>query len=612
MRRFFKWTLALAVSVLLLIALLLVHTWYFKPLTADMFYTRVFAAYALKSPQMLSELRVLPPMLDFHSDDLDDVSPEAERELIEGGKKDLARLKSYDRGAMTGEARLSYDTLVHFMEAKVEGDRFRDHAFPVNQLSGMQMALPEFMVKVHEVDNVTDAHNYIERLSKFPVQFEQTIRKLKISEAKGILPPRFTIDHVVTQMTGFITPAPKQNTLYLTFAEKLGKVSPDEIGAAKKAELLAAAAKAIEDSVYPAYHSMIGHFTGLQVRTKASNGAWSLADGDAYYAYLVRLHTTTAMTPQQVHDIGLAQVARVGSEMDALLREQGLRDGTIGARVRTLSGKPEQLWPNTEEGKKAMLARYQEILNEIDKGAGAAFDKRPKMGVEVKAVPEYAQATAPFAYYTSGSGSRPGIMNVNLRNPGETPKFSMRSLTYHEGMPGHHFQVASAREIEDVPFFRTVIGFTAYTEGWALYSERLASELGFGNEPLDALGRLTYEMLRAARLVVDTGIHHKRWTREQAIAYMVDHTGMNEEKAASEVERYFVDPGQALGYEIGKLKILELRSRAQQVLGARFDLKQFHNEVLGHGELPLTVLENVIDDWIARNKGVVVAQKSGK
>ncbi|MES2316952.1 MAG: DUF885 domain-containing protein [Pseudomonadota bacterium] len=605
MKRVAKWTSGLLFSLVLLASILLAHTWYFKPVTIDLFYTRVFAAYALKSPEMLSTLHILPGFLDFHSDKFDDVSPAAQQTLMDGVKQDLATLRRYDRAGMNREGQLSFDTLVHFLQSRVDGERFRDHDFPVNQNDGVQSTLPDFMVNVHEVESRADADNYIARLMKFPQKFEQTRQQMALSEAKGILPPRFTIDKVLAQMKGFIAPAPRENILFVTFAEKLKKIPAAELDQDARASLLTAAAKAIDSGVYPAYRSLISHFTSLQQKTQANDGAWSMAQGDAYYAYKVRYHTTTAMTPEQVHDIGLAEVARVAAEMDVILKAQGLNGGSTGARVQRLSSRAEQQFSNTPDGRKAMLARYQDILSDIDKGMNAAFDMRPKLGVLVKAVPEYAQATAPLAYYSPGAmdGSRPGYFNANMRNPGETPKFAMKSLAYHEGIPGHHFQAALAQDMQDVPFFRTVISFTAYTEGWALYAEKLAGELGHGNEGLDALGRLSYEMLRASRLVVDTGVHSKRWTREQAIAYMVENTGMDQEKVVSEVERYFVDPGQALGYEVGMLKILALRERARKALGPRFDLKQFHNEVLGHGELPLTVLEGVVDDWIARKKG---------
>jgi uncharacterized protein (DUF885 family) len=272
--------------------------------------------------------------------------------------------------------------------------------------------------------------------------------------------------------------------------------------------------------------------------------------------------------------------------------------------VQQLASNPEQKYPGTEEGKKAMLTQYQRILDEINEGVASAFEIRPKLGVEVRQVPPESQEGAPGAYYMPGAfdGTRPGIFYANMRTPGETPKFAMRTVAYHEGIPGHHFQIQIAQELQGVPFFRKVIPFTAYQEGWALYAERLASELGFQKTPMDNLGRLRDEMLRATRLVVDTGIHYKHWTREQAITYMMDHTGMAEGDVIAEVERYFVDPGQALAYQVGMLKILALREQAREELGVKFDLKQFHNEVLSHGALPLTVLERLINEWIAQKK----------
>jgi uncharacterized protein (DUF885 family) len=251
-----------------------------------------------------------------------------------------------------------------------------------------------------------------------------------------------------------------------------------------------------------------------------------------------------------------------------------------------------------------MLVQYQAILDEINAGLGKAFDMRPKLGVVVKPVPEYAEKTAPGAYYEDGSfdGSRPGTFFANMRDTTETPKWAMRTLAYHEGIPGHHFQGSIAQEIPGLPFFQRVIPFTAYMEGWALYAERLAWELGFEKDPLDNLGRLRDEMMRAVRLVVDTGIHYKRWTREQAIQYMLENTGMAESDVTAEIERYFVDPGQALAYKVGMLKILQLREKAKAELGEQFDLAQFHDQVLDNGALPLELLERVIDDWVATTK----------
>jgi uncharacterized protein (DUF885 family) len=470
---------------------------------------------------------------------------------------------------------------------------------------GVQSSLPSFMTDVHQVTNATEAKDYIKRLDKFPLKFDQVIEGLKDRESKGLVPPQFTVEKVISQMEGFIGPPAKQHALYTTFKEKLDKVPADAIDEGERTRLLDKVAASIEHSVYPSYRKLIDYFVALKPKAQGNYGAWHMPGGDAYYAWAIRSHTTTDMSAEQIHKIGLDEVARVSGEMDAILRERGLVDGTVGDRVRQITKDPEQLFPDTPEGKKALIAQFQAILDDINGKLGPAFDARPKLGVEVRPVPEYSQATAPGAYYETGSfdGTRPGVFYANLRNVDEMPKFAMRTLAYHEGIPGHHFQLTIAQELKGVPFFRRVLPFTAYAEGWALYAERLAWELGFEADPLDNLGRLRDEMMRCVRLVVDTGIHSKHWTREEAIKYMLDNTGMVETDVTAEIERYFVAPGQALGYKVGMLKILELREKAKQALGPKFDIRQFHNEVLTHGALPMVLLERVIDEWIARTKG---------
>jgi uncharacterized protein (DUF885 family) len=460
------------------------------------------------------------------------------------------------------------------------------------------------MAQTHQVANRHDADAYIARLDLFPQKFAQVIEGLNEREAKGVVPPKFTIDEVLAQMRGFIASQPEEHMLYTSFKEKLDKLPEDAIPAADRDALLARVATSIEHGVYPAYRSLIEHFAALQPKVTRNDGAWSLPDGDAYYAWCVRMHTTTDMTPEQVHALGLAEVARVTAEMDAILKAQGLADGPIGPRVQQLAHAADATYPNTPDGKQAMLARYQAILDEVNAGLGSAFHVRPELGVVVKPVPAFSEKTAPGAYYEPGSfdGTRPGAFYANMRDTTENPKWGMRTLAYHEGIPGHHFQISIAQELKGVPFFRRVLPFTAYAEGWALYAERLAWELGFEKDPLDDLGRLRDEMMRAVRLVVDSGIHYKHWTREQAIQYMMDNTGMAESSVTSEVERYFVDPGQALAYKAGMLKILELREHAKQALGAKFDLGEFHDQVLTHGSLPLALLQRVIDDWITQKQ----------
>jgi uncharacterized protein (DUF885 family) len=599
-----QWLLTALMAIVLVVVLLITHTSYFKPLRLDWFYTRVFAEFALDSPELLSSLRVLPGWLDFYSGKLDDVSPAHDRKMMDRMKQDLATLDSYDRADLDREGKLSYDTLRYFLESQVEGEPFMNHGFPVNQMAGIQSALPEFMVQVHQITNQGEAEAYIARLGKFPLKFAQLLESLKLSESKGVLPPRFTVEKVLKQMNEFVATPSRAHPLYINMRDKLANVPAGAISEAARGRLLADTDAALTGKVYPAYRSLIAYFTALQTKATRNDGAWSLPNGANYYAWTVRKHTTTSLSPQQVHDLGLAEVARVGAEMDAILKQQGLAEGSIGARVQQLAARPDQQYPDTDEGRKAMLAQYQAILDEANQGLDGVFDMRPKLGVQVQAVPAASQATAPGANYQPGSfdGSRPGVFYANMRAPGETPKFAMRTLAYHEGIPGHHFQIAIAQELDGVPFFRKVIPFTAYQEGWALYAERLASEQGFEKTPLDNLGRLRDEMLRATRLVVDSGIHYKRWTREQAIAYMMENTGMGEGDVTAEVERYFVDPGQALGYKIGMLTILTLRENARHALGDKFDLKQFHNEVLKHGALPLTVLDRMVNDWVAQRK----------
>jgi uncharacterized protein (DUF885 family) len=602
MKRAAKWlggiTLGLVVPVLALAA----HTWYFKPLKLDWFYARVFAAYAIDSPEMLSDMRILPAWLDFYSTKLDDASPAHTRKQMAQLKQDLAVLESYSTEGLDAEGKLSYDTLRFFLKSQAEGERFIDHDFPVNQMMGVQSMLPQFMTDVHQVTNKGEAEAYIARLNLFPVKFGQVVEAIRLSESKGIVPPRFTVDKVLTQMKAVVAMPVKEHVLVTNMRDKLAKV--ENLSDTERGTLLAQTEKAVQQAVYPAYGKLIDAFTALQSKATANNGAWSLPNGEAYYAWAVRQHTTSDMSPQQVHDLGLAEVERVGAEMDAILKGEGLNEGSIGKRVQILASRPEQQFPNTEVGKKAMLAHYQAILDEVNKGLGPAFDVRPKLGVEVQAVPVASQATAPGAYYMQGSfdGSRPGVFYANMRAPGETPKFAMRTLAYHEGIPGHHFQVTIQQEMTGVPFFRKIIPFTAYQEGWALYAERLAAEQGFQKTPLDNLGRLRDEMMRATRLVVDSGMHYKRWTREQAIDYMMNTTGMSEGDVTAEIERYFVNPGQALAYKVGMLKILALREQAKKQLGDKFDLKQFHNEVLTHGALPMTLLEGVVNDWVAKRK----------
>jgi uncharacterized protein (DUF885 family) len=605
MKRILKWLAGLVGVVVVLAGAFFVHVWYFKPAKVDWFYTRVFAQFALVNPEILTSLRILDQYgLNFTADELSDSSPAAAEEALAKLKTDYQTFRSYDRAGYSGQELLSYDIWDFFMKTQVDGERWKYHNFPVNQMFGVQSSLPNFMADQHLVFNKRDADNYIARLQKFPKTFDDVIAGLKLREEAGVLPREFTVSKVLTQMRGFVEPKPTEHMLYTTFQKKLDKIAADKMDQPTRDALLASVAKEIEASVYPAYRTMIAYFEEIQPRANSNDGAWSLPDGEAYYAYEVYSNTTTTMTPEQIHQIGLAEVARIAAEMDAILIDAGLTEGTIGARVRALGRDPAQLYSDTPEGRQEILKEYMRIIAEINGGLDQWFAVKPKAGVAVERVPEFSEATAPGAYYQPPSldGARPGTFYANLRNVNEITKFGMRTLAYHEAVPGHHFQIAIAQELQGLPMFRKLLPFTAYAEGWALYAERLAWEAGFQSKPLDNLGRLQAEMFRAVRLVVDTGLHAKMWTREQAIGYMIDYTGMGDDEVAAEIERYIVIPGQALAYKVGMMKILELRERAKAELGDKFDIREFHDAVLENGSMPLTVLEQVVDNWIATRK----------
>ena len=605
MKRLLKWLAGLLLVAVLVGAAFFVHVWYFKPLDIDWYYTRVFTRYVLDDPELLSRLRLLEGMgITSHNDDLTDASPaRADRQMAQL-KADYATLQSYDTSDFAGQDRLSYDILEYFLGTQVRGERWRYHNFPVNQMFGVQADLPNFMADVHVVENERDARYYVARLDQFPRKFAQVLEGLKLREAAGVLPQQFVVEKVLAQMRGFVALGVEGNPLYTTFLEKLDKLPTAKLAASARTDLVAAVADSIENRVFPAYRDLIAYFEALQPKAVGNDGAWRLPDGDAYYAYAVATNTTTTMTPAQIHQVGLDEVARIGAGMDTILRNAGYSDGTIGARVQQVGDAPEQLYPDTDAGREQILREYQAIIDEISAGLDSYFTVKPKAGVQVKRVPAFAEKTAPGAYYQGAAldGSRPGTFYANLRNVGEIPRFGMKTLAYHEAVPGHHFQIAIAQELKGLPIFRRMVPFTAYAEGWALYAERVAAEAGFHKDPLTDLGRLQAEMFRAVRLVVDTGMHAQRWSREQAITYMRDNTGMGEDEVTAEIERYLVNPGQALAYKVGMNKILELRERARAALGTEFDIRDFHDEVLRNGSMPLSLLERVVDDYIARER----------
>ncbi|MBN2388277.1 MAG: DUF885 domain-containing protein [Anaerolineales bacterium] len=592
----------LAVLAVLLAWYLIALIWG-KPWSVKGLFMRTFLRFALKGPELLTMLGVLEKMgLHGHNAKLSDASVAYETRQLEMIKRDLRILRSYKRERQPPPIQLSIEVMDWFLGDIVRGERFRFHDYPLNQMFGIQSELPNFMMTLHPVVSKLEARNYVKRLSKFGIKFDQVLEGLKIREQKGVIPPKFVIRRVLDEMTAFVGKPATENPLYTTFKEKLEKL--EKVGQAGREKLLAAAAGEITRTVYPAYETLIAYFTELEGKATTDDGVWKLPDGEAYYAHCLRSNTSTDYTPEQVHEAGLKEVARIEAEMAAILKKQGHTEVLNPTRVLHDLGKEARfLYPNTEEGRAACLADYQSILDEMNAALDPILAVRPRAKLRVERVPEFREKTSAGAYYMPGDmgGARPGVFYANLRDMKETHKFGMKTLAYHEGIPGHHFQLSIAQELRGVPFFRRLLPFTAYAEGWALYAEKLARGLGmYTDDPYGELGCLDAELFRAVRLVVDTGIHYKKWSREKAIEYMQAHSAQDHDSVVSEVERYIVMPGQACAYKIGMLKMVELRDKAEELLGDRFDVRQFHDVVLKNGSLPLAILEQVVEDYIDR------------
>jgi len=602
LKKIFKYLGLFVLTILVVGGAFAAHEWYAKkPVMLRAFLERTLIKMAFDSPETLTSLGFLESVgIKGHNAELDDDSPEKGAELFKIVKEVKSTLKTYDDADLDEEQRLSKEIAMYLLDVADVAEEYRFHNYPVNQLFGVQNGYPSFMEAQHQVNTVEDAENYLSRLEKVKVKFSQTMKGLKIREQKGIIPPRFVIERVLTEMNDFVAKPIQENILYSSLAKKMAE--SNDITSEQQQQLLASAEQNIKNFVHPAYQLFIDYFTELENKAGTDDGLWRLPKGDIAYQQSLKFFTTTSYSADEIHNIGLSEVDRIQAEILTILQTEGFDiNAGFSSAIETLAADERFYYPDTDEGRAQILADYQTILDEISAGIDDAFRIRPKAGMEVVRIPEFKEKTSPGAYYQQPAldGSRPGRFFANLYDIKATPKYSMRTLAYHEGVPGHHFQVALAMELEGMPFFRRMSPFTAYTEGWALYTERLAWELGFQKDPFDNIGRLQAELFRAVRLVVDTGIHHKRWTREQAIDYMKTNTGMAQSDVVSEIERYIVMPGQATSYKVGMMKILALREKAKSALGAKFDLRDFHDVVLKNGAVPLDILERLIDRYIS-------------
>ncbi|MBL8643143.1 MAG: DUF885 domain-containing protein [Rhodospirillaceae bacterium] len=534
----------------------------------------------------------------------DDISEAHQQEDYELTQKDLADLKANFKPEKLDDAgQLSFRLFDARLTQEIANFKWRHHDYPINQMFGWQSEMPSFMININRVANKDEALSYIERLNGVPVLFDQIIDGLKLRDGMGVLPPKFVFEHVIRDSRNVIKGKPFDGDKDSALLEDIrGKIAKLDIPDAEKAALTADAEKALLTSVKPAYEKLIGVLEDQAKRATTDDGVWKLPDGEAYYQHMLKLHTTTTMTAQEIHEFGLKDVARIHGEIQEIMKKVDFK-GDLKAFFKFMLDDPQFYYPQTPEGKAAYVTKAQEVINAMTAKLDEAFLTKPKAALTVKPVEPFREASAGMAFYQPPGAfdGRPGTYYVNTYDMKALGTYELEALAYHEGIPGHHMQITIAQELKDVPSFRKFgNNYTAYTEGWGLYAERLAKDMGFYQDPYSDFGRLSMELWRACRLVVDTGIHapQYKWTREQVIKYLTDNTPNSEFDIVNSAERYIVMPGQATAYKVGMEKILALREDAKAKLGDKFNLGEYHDVVLKAGALPLTVLEERVAGWV--------------
>ncbi|TAA41885.1 DUF885 domain-containing protein [Corallincola spongiicola] len=560
----------------------------------------LYMAQLERSPEMLTILGIKQ---DY--DKWDDRSEEyaAQTQLLY--QEHLRRVQDIDSSELVGETALSYQLFKQYLQDKIDDYKWRYHSYPVEQMDGLQSHVPSLLINQHTVTSEEDALAYVARLYGVPGLFEQLLAQLKKREELDIIIPKFIIPLVISDSQSLLTGVPfeeadQDSTLFADFKTKLLALDLDD---EREQKLLDAAALALTEHVAPAYEKLIAYLQQLENKADNHAGVWKLPDGAQFYQSTLHFHTSTDLTAEQIHEIGLQEVARIHTEMRQVMLKTGFT-GSLREFFQFMREDPRFYYPNTDEGRAAYLQEATALIDNMKSRLDELFITQPKADLKVKAVEPFREKTAGKAFYEAPSldGSRPGTYYANLYQMSNMPSYQMEGLAYHEGIPGHHMQLAIAQELESLPLFRRLGDYTAYIEGWGLYSELLPKEIGLYQDPYSDFGRLAMELWRAARLVVDTGLHEKRWPRERAIAYLAENTPNALNDAERAIDRYVVMPGQATSYKIGMIKLLELREKAKQALGEKFDIKAFHDVILTHGALPLNVLETQVDSFIEQNQ----------
>jgi uncharacterized protein (DUF885 family) len=566
----------------------------------NQFLDAAFDEQIATNPQLLTQLG--SKQLYDRLNDYTDAYRERQLQL---GERHLAEMRRrFDPARLSPAGRLSF----RLFEKQVEDARaafpWRRHGFPATNNGSPMGNIPVFLINNHRVDSVQDAEAYVARLRDVERVMGEIGAGIREQAGAGIVPPAFNFAPVREDGRRILAGAPfaegADTPLFADFKAKVGRL---QIAQAEKDRLIAAARDALTGPFRRGYEAMFATLDAIEPRARGNNGAWSLPDGGAFYAHRLRQSTTTGISAEEIHQTGLRQVARIHGEMERIKARVGFA-GTLQQFFVHINEGAEFKYPNTDAGRQAYLADARRVIAQAMEAAPRWFRRLPQAPLEVRAVEAFRQETAAVAFYNrpSPDGSRPGIFYVNLADMNQVLRPQVEAIAYHEGAPGHHFQIALAQELPGVPKFRRFGGYGVYAEGWGLYAEGLGKEMGFYREPISEFGMLSTQLWRAIRLVVDTGIHHHRWTRERAIDYFMANGLLSRRDATKEVERYFNNPGQATSYMIGQLRILELRDRARRALGDRFDIRDFHAVVLENGAVPLDVLEELVDAWIASRR----------
>ncbi len=600
--KFIKYSLTLVVAIS---GLYLINLFLMKPVSIDHYLGKEVVMEMLDSPEMLTYLGILDRFnfITNHQSKLSDEGLEELEEGLEEMRQAKKILESYDDSQLSQQQSISKKIALFDLNNNIkQQEQFPFHNFPLNQIGGIHLNMIQFMTDIHPIRSGSEAAAYIDRMNMLDEVFESQMEILNAQKEAGIFPPRFVFDHVIRQLNEFLEGSKGSNPIRDVFQRKISEIDLSEEA---QAELMSDLDSAMQTSVKPGFNLLLDFMMETLPMANPNDGAWSLPNGDEFYALRLKAQTTTDYTAEEIHNIGLSEVDRISKRMQAILSELNYGDNLIvGEMMNKLNEDSQFLYADTPDRKSIVVNDYNDIVEETWLAAADSFHKMPESTVEVRAVPEYSEQNEAGGYYMSPAldGSRPGVFYANLYDIKQTPTYSMRALAFHEAIPGHHLQNALNMENEELTLFRRFGYYTsAFGEGWALYSERLSLELGMAKSLYDELGVLQSELFRAVRLVVDTGLHYKRWTREEAMDYMKTTTGMSDAEVVAEIERYIVWPGQACSYKVGMLKILELREKAQTEMGDSFDIRDFHSAVLDNGEPPLFIVEELVNEMINTN-----------